>query len=191
MSVTESFTAFNGHRQIATGELLHVAQAALSETNNGDVTILILDDLTASPVELDLRHSAEQAVAGYRARTHLPEAVTIRPGRGRPKLGVIAREVTLLPRHWDWLSGQPGGASAALRRLVEDARRTSEGPDRVRKGQQCLYRAMSILAGDLPNFEEASRALFANDAPHLTTIVEDWPDDIAAYLRRLLQSYLA
>ena len=191
MSVTESFTAFSGQRQIATGELLRVAQAAFTETTHGDAMILILDDLTGSPVELDLRHSAEQAVAGYQARVSQQEPVTVRPGRGRPKLGVIAREVTLLPRHWDWLAGQPGGASAALRRLVEDARRAAAGPDRIREGQQGLYRAMSVLAGDLPAFEEATRALFANDVPRLTTIFEAWPTDIASYLRRLLQAYLA
>lgn len=191
MSVTESFTAFSGQRQIATGGLLPVAQAAFTEATHGDAPILILHDLTGTPVELDLRHSAELAVAGYQARMSQPEPITARPGRGRPKLGVVAREVTLLPRHWDWLAGQPGGASAALRRLVEDARRSSAGPDRLREGQLGLYRAMSVLAGDLPGFEEASRALFANDAPGLTTIFEDWPIDIAAYLNRLLQAYRA
>ena len=191
MSVTESFTAFSGQRQIASGALLQVAQAAFTAAALGDAMILILDDLTGSPVELDLRHSAEQAVAGYQTRVSQQEPVTVRPGRGRPKLGVIAREVTLLPRHWDWLAGQPGGASAALRRLVEDARRAAAGPDRIREGQQGLYRAMSVLAGDLPAFEEATRALFANDVPRLTTIFEAWPTDIASYLRRLLQTYLA
>ena len=191
MSVTESFTAFSGQRQIATGELLPVVQAAFTEATHGDVPILILDDLTGTPVELDLRHSAELAVAGYRSPMSPQEPITGRPGRGRPKLGVIAREVTLLPRHWDWLAGQPGGASAALRRLVEDARKSNAGPDRAREGQLGLYRAMSVLAGDLPAFEEASRALFANDARRLTAIFEEWPTDIAAYLNRLLQTYLA
>lgn len=190
MSVAESFTAFSGQRQIATGELLPVAQAAFTEATHGDAPILILDDLTGTPIELDLRHSSELAVAGYQARMSRQEPITARPGRGRPKLGVTAREVTLLPRHWEWLAKQPGGASAALRRLVEDARRANEGPDRAREGQLALYRAMSVLAGDLPDFEEASRALFANDATRLTTIFEDWPTDIAAYLRRLLQCYL-
>ncbi len=191
MSVTESFTAFFGQRQIATGQLLQVAKAAITEATPGDAPILILDDVTGNPVELDLRHSAERAVAGYQARLSPPEPTTAQPGRGRPKLGVIAREVTLLPRHWDWLAGQPGGASAALRRLVEDARRSSAGPDRIRDGQLGLYRAMSVLAGDLPAFEEATRALFANDAERLTTIFEDWPTDIAGYLLRLHQSYFA
>lgn len=191
MSVIESFTAFAGQRQIASGELLPVAQTAFTEAARGNAPILILDDLTGTPVELDLRHSAELAVAGYQARVHPQEPITAPPGRGRPKLGVVAREVTLLPRHWEWLAGQPGGASAVLRRLVEDARRTSAGPDHARQGQLGLYRAMSVLAGDLPAFEEASRALFANDSERLTTIFEEWPADIAAYLKRLLQAYLA
>ena len=191
MSAIESFTVFNGVRQIATGDLLQAAQAAFAETRRTESPVLILDDLTGSPVELDLRHSADLAAAGYRARMPLQEPATMRSGPGRPKLGVIAREVTLLPRHWEWLAGQPGGASAALRRLVEDARRANEGPDRTREGQQCLYRAMSVLAGDLPAFEEATRALFANDAQCLIPIFADWPTDIAVYLGRLLRAYLA
>ena len=48
-------------------------------------------------------------------------------GPGRPKLGVVAREITLLPRHWDWLAQQTGGASVAIRKLVEEARRDRRG----------------------------------------------------------------
>lgn len=186
----ETFTAFAGQAQIATGDLSVVAQAAFTATTIHENPILIFDDQTGQTIELDLRHSAELAVAGYRARLALPDVATTRPGRGRPKLGVIAREVTLLPRHWDWLSGQPGGASAALRRLVEDARRDAAGPDRIRAGRQALYNAMSVLAGDLPDFEEATRALFADDAERLTMIINQWPTDVAGYLGRLKQTYL-
>ncbi len=186
MQVAESFTAFQHPRRIVAGELTHVAQAVIAAlTLDATRAILILDDQTGHLIELDLRHGAEHSVAEYRTRTSPPDPPATRPGRGRPKLGVVAREVTLLPRHWDWLAGQPGGASAVLRRLVEEARRTGEGPDRVRRRRDATYRAMSVLAGDLPGFEEASRALFADDTARLDGILGDWPTDIAAYLRRL------
>nr|WP_308238347.1 DUF2239 family protein [Phenylobacterium sp. J367] len=100
-------------------------------------------------------------------------------------MGVVAREVTLLPRHWDWLAAQPGGASAALRRLVEEARRSNEGADRAREAQEALYRVMSALGGDLPGFEEAIRALYAADDPRFDALISAWPDDIRAYVTRL------
>ena len=122
----------------------------------------------------------------YRSRSAGPEEPPVRrPGRGRPRLGVVAREVTLLPRHWDWLALQPGGASAALRRLVEDARRQTTGLDAARTAQEALYRAMSALAGNAPGFEDASRALFAGETARLEAIVATWPPDIAAYILRL------
>jgi len=108
-------------------------------------------------------------------------------GPGRPKLGVIAREVTLLPRHWDWLNGQPGGASVALRKLVEEARRVNEGKDRLRRTQEATYRFMSAMAGNLPDFEEATRALLANNHDHLLEFVQTWPEDIREHLIRLMR----
>ncbi|WP_107313666.1 DUF2239 family protein, partial [Burkholderia metallica] len=99
-------------------------------------------------------------------------------GRGRPKLGVVSREVTLLPRHWEWLAAQPGGASVALRKLVEDARRTHAAADRLRDAQTRAYHFMSAMAGDLPGFEEAARALYANDPARLAELVAGWPEDV-------------
>jgi hypothetical protein len=106
-------------------------------------------------------------------------------GPGRPKLGVVAREVTLLPRHWEWLATQPGGASITLRRLVEHAKRASTGKDRVRRSQSAAYRFMSAMAGDEPGFEEATRALFAGNLDRFNTLVEGWPRDVRDHARRL------
>ena len=106
-------------------------------------------------------------------------------GRGRPRLGVIAKEVTLLPRHWDWLNVQPGGASVALRKLVDEARKTSGDRDRVRAAQEAAYRFMSAIAGNLPGFEEATRALFAYDRRGFTHLVANWPEDVRDYAVRL------
>lgn len=182
----QTFTAFAGHRQIAHGAIEDVA-AVLPPDQQGN--ILVLDDTSGHPVELDLRHGPEQAAAEYRARNDSSEAPPARrPGRGRPRLGVVAREVTLLPRHWDWLGRQPGGASAAIRRLVEDARRAGATDDEARERQEALYRVMSALAGDAPRFEDASRALFARDDTAFDAIVVTWPPDVAAYLARLAEA---
>ena len=136
--------------------------------------ILVFNDATGAQVDLDLRTSAGTE----------PPAVEPR-GRGRPRLGVVAKEVTLLPRHWDWLNLQPGGASVALRRLVDEARRTSGDRDRIRGAQEAAYRFMSAIAGNLPGFEEATRALFVYDRRRFTELVAAWPHDVRDYAIRL------
>jgi hypothetical protein len=176
-----TFSAFIGHRLAAHGSIEAIADS-LANSADADSLPQIFEDATGRPVELDLRHGAAAAVAEYRARTG---GATPRPGRGRPKLGVVAREVTLLPRHWDWLAAQPGGASASLRRLVEDARRADPGPDRIRLAREAAYGAMSALAGDLTGFEEASRALFAGDLPAVDAWAANWPPDVRSFVLRL------
>ena len=181
MSNPDTFTAFRGLDQIAHGNLEAVAVAA--HQANGQA--LIFDDQTGETIELDLRHGPKSAVAGFVARSPSSPAPPAKPGRGRPKLGVTAREVTLLPRHWDWLAAQPGGASAAIRRLVEDARRAGDGPQAIRRRNETVYRMMAVLAGNLPAFEDAARALFANDLQRLKTIIAAWPKDVSAYILRI------
>jgi hypothetical protein len=106
-------------------------------------------------------------------------------GRGRPKLGVIGREVTLLPRQWEWLATQPGGASVVLRKLVDEAKRNNGGVHKRRAAQEAAYHFMSAMAGDMPGFEEATRALFANDRPRFEQQVSMWPEHVRAYAQRL------
>jgi hypothetical protein len=185
VSNLETFTAFVGARRIAAGDLLHVASAIAALTDAHE-PVLIFDDATGRQVELDMRRGPQHAVSDFQSRQ--APAPPPRPTRGRPKLGVVAREITLLPKHWDWLSTQPGGASATLRRLVEDARRASAGPDRARQAQEALYRVMSVLAGNLPGYEEAIRALFAGDDERMGALVAAWPPDVAAYVRRLAEA---
>ena len=183
MSAAASFTAFAGHRMLASGDLRQVA-AAVAKC---PTPALILDDATGALVELDLRQGPEHAAREFQARTAAVDPVPpAKSGRGRPRLGVVAREVTLLPRHWDWLASQPGGASAALRRLVDEARRANAGPDEARRARDAIYRAMTVLGGDLPGFEEACRALFAGDSERLRAQFEPWPRDVATYLQILL-----
>jgi hypothetical protein len=188
MDGDQTFTAFLGQRRVAHGDIGAVATVA-AEAGQQE-PLLIFDDATGKPVDLDVRGGAKAAAADYLARMRTADAAPPlpRPGRGRPRLGVVAREVTLLPRHWDWLSRQPGGASATLRRLVEDARRSAASADRAREAQEALYRVMSALAGDAPGFEEASRALFASDDAGLDGIVAGWPTDVADYVMRLARA---
>ncbi|UTV55039.1 DUF2239 family protein [Burkholderia arboris] len=181
-----SYTAFDGHRRLASGPLATVALAVRQAA--GDAmpgTILIFDDATGRSIDLDLRGTADDIRTRYApapgdapGAAGEPAGAGEQRGRGRPKLGVVSREVTLLPRHWEWLGAQPGGASVALRKLVEDARRTHAAADRHRDAQTRAYHFMSAMAGDLPGFEEAARALYANDAARLAELVAGWPDDV-------------
>jgi hypothetical protein len=186
---------FEGDRRIAAGPLAEVARAAhAAAARVAAGPLLAFDDATGQVIDLDLRGAPEDVAARLPALTEaFPAPVEDEPaapppavrGRGRPRLGVVAREVTLLPRHWAWLAGQPGGASVALRKLVERARRESAGPDAARARRDAAYRVMSALAGDRPGFEAASRALFAGDRDGLRAATAAWPGDVAAYVESL------
>ncbi|MDB5437505.1 MAG: uncharacterized protein JWR47_3762 [Phenylobacterium sp.] len=176
-SSTTGVTAFAGHRLIARGDLVAVARAAHPHRREQP---LVFDDASGRPVELDLRGSVEDVLARLS-----PPKLPSKPARGRPKLGVTAREVTLLPRHWEWLATQPGGTSAALRRLVDQARRETVEADAARQAQEAVYRVMTALAGDLPGYEEAIRALFARDRARFDELTGGWPADVRDYVRSL------
>ena len=192
---TRRCTAFEESHCIASGPLSEVAQQVKAVADqNRQKTILVFDDLTSELIELDLRGSnvelrqrLEAQLASEAAAQPVAPAPDDTPrGPGRPRLGVVAREVTLLPRHWSWLGSQPGGASVALRKLVEEARRSHEGKDRVRHAQEAGYRFMSAIAGHQAGFEEASRALFAGDALRFDSLTACWPEDVRRHARKLL-----
>ncbi len=185
-------TAFEGSHRLASGVVSDVLPVARSALERGEAPVLIFDDETAELIEIDFRKERSkvpasppaEAVAENGRATASSEKETTR-GPGRPKLGVVGREVTLLPRHWDWLGRQPGGASVALRKLVDEARRAHESRDRKRGAQAAAYRFMHAMAGDLPGFEEASRALFARDADRFAAMTGGWPRDLRDYAQRL------
>lgn len=185
-----TYSAFSGARRLTTGTLEQVAVAARRASEAADAGVLVFSDATGSQIDLDLRGGEQDVRRRYQAApTHqAPATVAQAPaprGRGRPRLGVVSREVTLLPDHWEWLASQPGGASVALRKLVQQARRAGTGRDRLRRAQERSYKVMVALAGDRPGFEEAARALFANDMPALRGRVEGWPADIREHVLRL------
>jgi hypothetical protein len=180
-----------GHQRLASGPLAEVTLAVLRVSKAATEPILVFDDANGRPIDLDLRGTERDIVArlpspAANLETSDDEAVVSEPrGRGRPKLGVVAREVTLLPRHWEWLGTQPGGASVALRKLVEQARRAGGDRDRHRAARDAAYHFMSAMAGDRPGFEEASRALFADDHRRFGELIAAWPADIRDHIVRL------
>jgi len=174
-------TAFVGTRRVASGSLEEVA-LAVKELLRQDPTItpLVFDDATARPIDLDLRGTDDAVV--QRLDDH-PVHGAKPPARahGRPKLGVVAREVTLLPRHWDWLNSQPGGASVVLRRLVDEARHANPVAERIRRAREATYRFMTAVAGNEPGYEEATRALFAGNGARYYALIGRWPVDVKFY----------
>jgi len=163
-----TLTAFAGDLWIATGDEAEVRDA-LRAMGDEAQNILLFDDSTGRQVDIDLRDPAAEAPRG----------------RGRPKLGVQPREVTLLPRHWDWLAAQPGGASATLRKLVEAARKASIAAPSPRAAMDAAYHFMTAMAGDRPGYEAAIRALYARDEELYISLSGDWPSGIRDHARAL------
>jgi hypothetical protein len=185
-TVPVTCTAFDHDRLVGSGSYVQMAlKLKQYARSRSDASILIFDDSSGKQIDFDLRGSDEDIRSRLTPESPATEPET-RRGPGRPKLGVVPREITLLPRHWEWLAEQPGGASVTLRRLVEVARRA--GPtskERLRKVQERTYNFMSAMAGNYPGFEEASRALFANNMSRFNEIIEPWPNDVRDHLLRL------
>ena len=194
MIYPNTYTSFMGHRRIASGPMLAnvlaVKKALESKLND---PVLVFDDVTGSFVDVNTQGTDEELAQRYaQVDVAEPEAEQVEietpRGRGRPKLGVVPREVTLLPRHWDWLAIQPGGASVALRKLVEEARRASAAKDQRRQAQERAYNFMTAIGGDLPGFEEAMRALFADELERFKALLAAWPEDVREHAVKLAQS---
>ena len=193
---TRACIGFAGEKCIGRGALAAVARSAkMALDAESAAPIHILDDSTSEPVEVDFRGTVDEVVArlaasinrSSRDRAPADEATPVAGARapGRPKLGVVAREVTLLPRHWEWLNEQPGGASVTLRKLVEQARKATAGESETRRAQASCYRFMNTMAGNEPGFEEALRALYAGDRQRFAQMTETWPADIRDHARVL------
>ncbi len=176
---TTSFSVFAGPRLIASGTWAGVLQATKRHLDEGGEQVLIFEDETGRQVDVDFSGTLEQVLE----RNGAVGATLAKVGPGRPKLGVIGREVSLLPRHWEWLQEQPNGVSATLRRLVDDARKRTP---RGRLLRDAAYRFLWAIAGNLPNAEEAIRALYAKEDARLEALMESWPDDVRAHILRLV-----
>lgn len=187
------YIAFEGSQRIASGTLQNVALKVKHVLDTRpQASLLVFNQVTSELVDFDHRGTPEQMLkklslppAAAPPDTPPPETNTLPAGPGRPRLGVVAREVTLLPRHWEWLNSQPGGASVSLRKLVEQAKRANHAKDDMRLARESSYRFMSAIAGHRTGFEEAARTLFAGDAENFRTLVSAWPADIRAHLHDL------
>ena len=173
------YTAFAGTRRIAAGNRDSILAEVKQYTDSNADGVLIFEDLTGKQVDFDFSGSMDDVLERGRARI-----VRMRPGR--PKLGVVGREVSLLPRHWEWLEDQPNGISAAIRRLVDEARKREPGAQRARRLRDGIARFMWSMGGDLPNFEEATRALYGETDARLDELIASWPADVREHIGRLV-----
>lgn len=183
-----TFTAFAGHLRLASGPIEQAVRRTKEYVDGGGgETVLVFDDRTGEQIDFDLRGTPEEAIARLAEHPLFAEdAPARRPGPGRPKLGVVSREVSLLPRHWEWLERQRGGISVALRALVHEAQKRGQGKELARRAREAAGKFMWTMAGDLPDFEEASRALYAKDDARLRRLVRGWPKDVKRHVVRLV-----
>lgn len=203
---TATVTAFRGHEVLATGALRDVARVvwrAVKDAESHHGAVLVFDDATGRVIDFEMRGDERAMLAHVDVMLRMSQAALVQTNnepndatsgdnvdqvprpRGRPKLGVVAREITLLPRHWEWLATQPGGASVALRKLVDAARRTNTDEDRTKAARDVAYRFMNAMAGDLTQFEEVIRALYRGDEARFRKLIAEWPRHIAAYSAQL------
>lgn len=178
MDTPETYTAFEGTRLLCHGELTHVVMKVKKRLEkSSDKNVLIFSDHTGKTMDFNFHGSDSEVQRRLEVFVGGGEAPSP-AGPGRPKLGVISREVSLLPRHWEWLATQPGGASATLRKLIEDARKKTAGAVDVKQAQERAYKFMNVLAGDLSGYEEALRALYRKDKKGFASNIEAWPKDV-------------
>jgi uncharacterized protein len=199
-------TAFRGHELLASGALRDVARVvwrAVKDAESHHGAVLVFDDATGRVIDFEMRGDERAMLAHVDVMLRMSHGAPVQSNdepygatsgdsvdqvprpRGRPKLGVVAREITLLPRHWEWLATQPGGASVALRKLVDAARRTHADSDRAKAARDVAYGFMNAMAGDLSQFEEVIRALYRGDETRFRELITEWPQDIAAYSAQL------
>lgn len=189
-SEEQRFIAFAGHHQIESGTIEQVAAQAKQYIDDGDTErIAIYNDLTGVIIDLDFRGTVDDVVKRLSDHPMLPREETAEEtprGRGRPKLGVVPREVTLLPRHWEWLGKQRGGSSAAIRRLVDAERKRGRKSEERKEVIEAVHRFIWDIASNFDNFEEVSRALFAGETIKVTDLISGWPPDVQRQVSRML-----
>lgn len=184
-----TWAAFRDERCLAHGTPQYVAAIVKAEADrDGDAGVLVFDDATGGPLDLDLRGTLEDCLARVNPQDEAVEPTAAGRRPGRPRLGVVPREVTLLPRHWAWLADQPGGASVALRKLVDGARIANAPEDKRRRAKEAADRFMLAMAGNFPDYEDASRALYAGRRASFDELTEPWPADIRDHARHLARS---
>jgi uncharacterized protein len=190
MGDDQTYTAFAGNRLIVSGNVKTMLLETKRCLDGGETErVLIFDDRTGEQVDFDFRGTPDEVTSRLASHPHFAGSDSQdkpRTGPGRPKLGVVCREVSLLPRHWEWLEQQPGGMSVALRKLVDEARKRAPGQQRARAARDAASKFMWAMAGSFPGFEEASRAFFANEHERFKDLIGEWPDDVRKHIERLV-----
>jgi hypothetical protein len=191
MPTNRTFTAFIGMEKLESGPIEPVVRAVKTVFDRRENTppVLVFEDSTGKQVDFDLEGIPADVIerlAWHPLFRSLDDLMPRRTGPGRPRLGVVSREISLFPRHWEWLERQPQGASAAIRKLVEEARGKEPEKDQALERRDAAGKFMWAMAGNLPNFEEASRALYAGDNARFDAWIRSWPADVRNYLRRML-----
>jgi hypothetical protein len=168
-------TAFLGTRMVASGSLPSVISMVKETMEEKELLqLLVFDDSTGKQIDVEFRGKTDDLAADESPRR-----------AGRPKLGVVSGEITLLPRHWEWLKDQPGGASVTLRKLIDEARRAGEEQGKIRASQESVYHFMTAVAGNFPHYEEALRELYSGDADRFYDSMEEWAPDIKSHIKKL------
>lgn len=173
---TQKLTAFASCKQIAFGECAQVLAQIGSMTFPQDTSIRVFGDETGECLDFDLR--VKVLTKSAMGKSALSTSVV--RSMGRPRLEVVAGEVPLLPRHWEQFDRQPGGTSVALRRMVDEGRKIGQGRDSVRAPRETACRSMRNMAGALPGYEHAARALFRGNKALFEKAVAHWPADFGA-----------
>lgn len=176
------YTAFVGTKKLTEGPLSMIPVTIKQKLHDDELhDVLIFSDMTGQHVDLDLRGGVLDVQ--HRARMHAYNTYVAK-SRGRPKLGVVSREISLLPRHWEWLETQSGGASATLRKLVEKASKMDSESERQARDR--TYQFLRVIAGDMPGYEEALRSLFRGDLELFSEQMKGWPEDVQTHARKLV-----
>lgn len=175
-----TYAAFKKEKLIAEGDLKKVILKTKRELmRSPESAILIFSNETGKTMDFNFQGSENEVLS--RLEVFLEPKIEIDPKEkkvGRPSLGVISREVSLLPKHWEWLACQSGGASAEIRRLVEKAMKQTQAASTVKMAQEKTFRFLNTIAGNFPNFEEAIRSLYRRDLNAFEQIIKFWPVDI-------------
>jgi uncharacterized protein len=182
MDAQENYTAFEGTTRLYRGtfqEVVLKVKERLGRAENSSV--LIFSNNTGKTMDFNFQGNMKDTLKRLEkfVSTQEPRPIS---GPGRPKLGVISREVSLLPRHWEWLASQPSGASATIRKLIEEAKKKSSTRNSVKHVQECVYRFMSVIVGDMKGYEEALRALYKADRKNFLLHIQDWPTDVRTHV---------
>lgn len=193
-SQSEDYAVFLGHSLIKKGSIEEVVTAAKSAIDSEvSERIAIFEDSTGRVIDIDYRGTVDDVLDRLKDHPLLSDKsepeVPKRKGPGRPKLGVISKEISLLPRHWQWLGEQKGGASATIRRLVEEAQKLNPERTLATRAQEAAHRFMWDIAGDFKGFEEASRAFYKADFRAFYECISTWPNDVREHARRFVETY--